>query len=111
MIPEAILKAVISYGALGVCLAVFIWLYISEKTAHAQARTVHAAELKKIYETHSALERALMEQINDLREAHAVRERACLQTVEYFAKTLVQAVEELTRIADVLRRHYAREPR
>lgn len=52
--------------------------------------------------------RSLLEKNNALREEHATRERSALQTIEYFAKAEVEAVEELGRIASALRKAYER---
>jgi hypothetical protein len=128
--PPQIAQALLSHGLAGAVALLFIWLYIREIGEHQKTRdkaskdaqTVaaeHSAELKALYAATAAekttmltqaaaQERTFFEQMNDLREAHAMRERASLQTIEFFAKAEVEAVEELGRIAQALRKAYER---
>lgn len=123
----------ISQGALGVCLLLFIGLYLAERVSGAKTAKEHAAALAEkdkahqaaltaaysrlesektaLIEAHASDTRALLDQMGDLREAHAIRERACLQTVEDFAKTIVNGVDELGRIANAVRRNHDRQQR
>jgi len=132
---DQIVRTLLSQGILGIISALFIGLYLKAQIDHREERnqytsdlkailekaskdlqdlaTKHAFQLKELNEhqeelraAHAEELRELLEQINDLREAHAQRERACLQTVEYFAKQEVEAVEELARIAEMIRRVY-----
>lgn len=130
---DQMIRLLLGQGAFGIVAALFVWLYVYEKSEHKASRekhtttvTQHTAQLKETYERlarekaelveqlnelreeHAQQQRALHEQLNDLREAHAARERACLQTVEYFAKAEVEAVEELGRIAQALRKAHDR---
>lgn len=116
---DQIIRAFLAHGVVGLVAALFIWLYIREIGEHQKTREKHSAELKAAYAAAAAektavltqaaaQERAFFEQMNDLREAHAMRERASLQTIEYFAKAEVEAVEELGRIAQALRKAYER---
>lgn len=100
-----------STGIVGVIAALFIGLYVMEKAAHTKTRDAHAAKLEELYKHATELaeinrkeQQELLRQINDIREAHAIRERACLQTVKEFATAQVGAVEELGRIAVTMRR-------
>ena len=104
-----------STGVVGVIAALFIGLYVMEKTAHTKTRDAHATKLEALVEAATKLAaehhremQELLGQINDIREAHAIRERACLQTVEEFATAQVGAVEELGRIAVTIRRLHER---
>lgn len=100
---------------MGIAAAAAWYLYLRERTEHTETRTkgdvtrdalIAACTELRIEKAQS--ERTLLEQINDLRESHAVRELASLNTLEHFAKSQVEAVEELARIADALRRAYDR---
>jgi len=109
--PAELVAQIASTGIVGVIAALFIGLYILEKTAHTKTRDLHAEKLEALHkqatglaETNHREQQALLGQINDIREAHAIRERACLQTVEEFATAQVGAVEELGRIAVTIRR-------
>lgn len=113
--PNEILTQLVSHGIVGVIAALFIGLYLMEKLAHDKTRTAHAEELKVAAEKAERLAlaasqemRAHLSQINDLREAHAIHEHACLQTVEDFATAQVGAVEELGRIASTIRKIHDR---
>jgi|JI10StandDraft_1071094.scaffolds.fasta_scaffold192974_3 hypothetical protein len=104
-----------STGIVGVIAALFIGLYILEKTAHSKSRDAHALELKtavaeatKLAEANRREAQELLGQINEIREAHALRERASLETIKEFATAHVGAVEELGRVAVTLRRLYER---
>lgn len=137
---EQVIRILLSQGVPGLLAAVFIWLYVTEKGEHrrthqrveklledhgAASKAIlesHAAEMAKtlsensntratLIAEHSEREKDLLEQINDLREAHATRERASLQTIEYFARAAVEAVEDLSQIADALRKAYDRRGR
>ena len=132
---DQLIRTLLSQGILGIISALFIGLYLRELSEHKAAKTAaaadtkalleqaskdqqtaadrHAYDLKQLYVQMDALRgehaqeiQDLLQQINDLREAHAQRERACLSTVEFFAKQEVEAVEELARIAEMLRRSY-----
>lgn len=132
---EELLRLLLSQGVLGVICVLFILLYLRERKEHNTTRTemlqaanalqeraagekaaLHAqhvavvkelnAQIQQLQQAHADEQQEMFEQINDLREAHAQRERACLQTVEYFAEQEVKAVEELARIAALLRRAY-----
>ena len=130
---EQALTALLSQGILGVIAVLFLGLYIRESTEGKAAREAHASELRKILEQ-AAKERqelndrqefrtkelhaeyqeqlsALYEQLNALREAHSERERTALQSIEYFARQEVEAVEELSKIGELLRRAYERARR
>lgn len=127
---DQIIRLLLQHGVVGIMAALFIWLYIREIGEHQKTRdkaakdastkeAEHSAEMKSLYAAMAtekttmltqaaAQERAFFEQMNDLREAHAMRERASLQTIEFFAKAEVEAVEELGRIAQALRKAYER---
>lgn len=137
---EQVIRALLSQGVPGILAAVFIWLYVAEKGEVKRARahieellaqqrdasnkvleqhsdevsrmlTQHSDTRAALVAEHSEREKALLEQINDLREAHSTRERASLQTIEYFARAAVEAVEDLSHIADALRKAYDRRGR
>jgi hypothetical protein len=127
---DQLIRAFLAHGVIGLVAALFIYLYIRELTEHQKTRDAatkkleavgkeHAAEIKTLHSElaaekttlllqSAAQERTFFEQMNDLREAHAMRERASLQTIEFFAKAEVEAVEELGRIAQALRKAYER---
>lgn len=137
---DQVIRILLSQGVPGILAAVFIWFYVTEKAEHRKTRqhveallAQHAAAVNKLRDEHTAgftktltenadqragliaehseREKALLEQINDLREAHATRERASLQTIEYFARAAVEAVEDLSQIADAVREAYDRHGR
>lgn len=114
---EEVIKVIVTQGILGVIAALFIGLYLAEKSAHNKTKEAHVAIVKTMTDAAAAAakeyaqaQQALLMQINDLREAHAIRERACLQTVEDFSAALVRGVEELGRIAATIRKIHDRRP-
>ena len=88
-----LLKTILAQGGLGFVAVLMLVLFLWERKEHNATRV----EV-----------RGLLDKINDLHETHATRERTSLQTVEYFAKAQVEAVEELGRIASALRKAYDR---
>ena len=130
---EQALNVLLSQGTLGLVAALFIGLYLKELSENKVTRNAHTAELralleqaakeqqelsarneyrtKELHESYQAELRELYEQIHALREAHAERERTALQTIEYFARQTVEAVEELAKVGELLRRAYERARR
>lgn len=127
--PEQALTAILGHGIVGVIAALFIGLYLRELTDHkaskselrsvlekaaADAKEASARSEYKTQELHRDYQeqlRELYEQISALRDAHYERERMALQTIEYFARQQVEAVEELTKLGELLRRAYERARR
>lgn len=115
---DQIVQALLSHGSVGIIAGIFVWLYIRELGEHQKTRDKaqkdtesHAKEKHDLMHAHAALERGLYEQVNELREAHAIRERESLRTIEFFSKSTVEAVEELGRIAQAMRKAYERARR
>lgn len=97
---EDVIKVILTQGILGVIAALFIGLYLAEKSAHGKTREGNLLRERELMQAQLTLQ----QQNSDLRETHAVRERQCLQIVEDFAKSLVNAVEELGRVAATIRK-------
>lgn len=128
---ERLLNTLLGGGPFGLLAGIFWYLYTKEKdelralraSTNAEVAAVRAAgeaaaraeraladelraELAQTMRENAEQQRELLEQITDLREAQAHRERAALRTVEDFAKAQVEAVEDLKNIAVALRRAY-----
>jgi len=125
---EEILRTMLSGGPFGLLAGVFWYMYRSEKdefkayrektestlqqlytsthAEHARLRADYDRDEDRMRELHAAELREHREQMSDLRNAHAAREQQSMATVEYFAKAAVEAVEELGKIAEALRRAY-----
>lgn len=127
-VDASIIASFVREGIMGTVAVLFIGLYLKERAAHDLSRKEHAtdvvraseksaAEVRRLHDEriqatnalgaeYTEQTRELLEQMHALRESHAERERAYQVSIEYFAKSEVEAVEELGRIADTLRRAY-----
>jgi hypothetical protein len=132
-VPDQALTALLGQGIAGVIAVLFIGLYLRELAEHKASKTTHNSELRTVLEKAAAEAkdvsgraeyktqelhrdyqeqlRELYEQMSALREAHSERERMALQTIEYFARQQVEAVEELAKLGELLRRAYERARR
>lgn len=127
--PEQALTAILGHGVVGAIAALFIGLYLRELSEHKAAKNELRSLLEKaandakeaaihteyktqeLHREYQEQLRELYEQISALRDAHYERERMALQTIEYFARQQVEAVEELTKLGELLRRAYERARR
>lgn len=127
-LDPAVVTSFVREGIMGSVAVLFIGLYLKERAAHDESRRVCAQKVDdvngKLTSTTQRLHeerivatnvltaeygeqtRELLEQLHSLREANAERERSYQNSIEFFAKSEVEAVEELGRIAETLRRSY-----
>lgn len=127
-LDAAVVTSFVREGIMGSVAVLFIGLYLKERAAHDATRAACGADLKSAGEKYNTETRRLheeritvanvltteyteqtkdlLEQMQGLRDAHSERERSYQNSIEYFAKAEVEAVEELGRIAETLRRSH-----
>ena len=92
---DQMIRLLLGQGAFGIVAALFVWLYVYEKSEHKTSREKHTAavtqhntQLKETYERLAREKAELVEQLNELREEHAQQQRggqdgeACLDEAE-----------------------------
>ena len=101
--PEATIW-LMTQGVLGVVSALFIYLYLSERTAKNKAAKECEKELKDQREKYCS-------DLDNVRQAQITRERELAKTLEDYGRSVLDAVEQADFLSKELRRMYERRER
>ena len=102
------LELLLAQGPLGLIAGLFVWLYLSERKSHAAAAKEHATTLKTLNakhadETLTAREHHFI-QLDSVRQVQISREQEVATNLQDYGETVVEAIDQATKLVEEIRR-------